>query len=160
VSAPDRVELIRLSSTLTGIDFVQVSPDQLELFVFIHHLSLPAGLANALKTIKPAQVEINGVGQVTPVHVKVTQHVLPIVSVNGRTPCISRSTARRLRLLPAENRPPGNRQLFQQRICSRSRPIVRASSIARRRSTNVRTMRSSTFPSITARAIFGASGKR
>ena len=84
MSAPDRVELIRLSGTLTGIDFVQVSPDQLELFVFIHHLTLPAGLANALKTIKPAQVEINGVGQVTPVHVKVTQHVLPIVSVNGR----------------------------------------------------------------------------
>jgi hypothetical protein len=84
VSAPDRVELIRLSSTLTGIDFVQVSPDQLELFVFVHHLTLPASLDTALSAITPTQVSIDAIGQTTPAHVPVVQHVLPIVSVNGR----------------------------------------------------------------------------
>lgn len=84
MSAPDRVELIRLSSALTGIDFVQVSADQLELFVFIHHLTLPAALTTALESITPEQVSIVAVGQTAPAHVPVVQHVTPISSMNGR----------------------------------------------------------------------------
>jgi hypothetical protein len=84
MSVPDRVELIRLSSTLTGIDFVQVSPDQLELFVFIHHLTLPASLTTALESITPDQVSVLAVGQTAPAQVPVIQHITPISSINGR----------------------------------------------------------------------------
>lgn len=84
MSAPDRVELIRLSTTLTGIDFIQVSPNQLELLVFVHHLTLPAALSAALGTITPQQVEIRAVGQTGPSSVAVTAHVLPIATINGR----------------------------------------------------------------------------
>ena len=49
----DRVEDIRLSTTLTGLDFVQVSANQQELLVFVHHLSLPDTLEAALNTITP-----------------------------------------------------------------------------------------------------------
>lgn len=83
MAAPDRVELIRLSSALTGIDFVQVSSDQLQLLVFIHHLTVPAPLAAALATIAPEQVHIRAEGQTAPARVKVTQ-VLPLVAVAGR----------------------------------------------------------------------------
>jgi hypothetical protein len=84
VIAPDRVELIRLSNTLTGLDFLQVSPNQLELLVFVHHLALPAVLEAALGTIAPNQVEIRAVGATAPVTVAVTQHVLPMATLNGR----------------------------------------------------------------------------
>ena len=84
MSAPDRVELIRQSSALTGIDFVQVSPAQVDVLVFIHHLTLPAALASLLATIEPDDVEIRAVGQTAPAAVAVTEHVLPIATVNGR----------------------------------------------------------------------------
>jgi hypothetical protein len=69
---------------LTGIDFVQVSADQLTLLVFVHHTTLPAALAAALATITPDDVEIHAVGATSPLRVKVTQHVLPIPAINGR----------------------------------------------------------------------------
>jgi len=84
VIAPDRVVDIRLSNALTGIDFVQVSPTQLELFVFVQHLALPAPLAAALATITPQQVTIHAQGAVAPAKVRVLQHVLPIPAINGR----------------------------------------------------------------------------
>ena len=82
--APDRVELIRLSGTLTGLDFIQVSANQLELLVFVHHLALPAALEAALGTIATNDVEIRAVGATAPATVAVTQHVLPMATVNGR----------------------------------------------------------------------------
>jgi len=84
VIAPDRVADIRASNALTGIDFVQVAPTQLELFVFVQHLALPAPLAAALATITPDQVHIDAQGAVAPAHVRVLQHVLPIPLVDGR----------------------------------------------------------------------------
>ena len=84
MSAPDRVDLIRLSNALTGLDFVQVSASQLELRVFVHHLVLSAPLAAALAAITPDKVSITAIGQVTPATVAVTQHVLPLVAVDGR----------------------------------------------------------------------------
>jgi hypothetical protein len=84
MSAPDRVELIRLSTTLTGLDFVQVSQNQLEVAVILHHLTLPPTLATALATITPDQVEIRAVGATSPERVTVTQHGLPIATIGGR----------------------------------------------------------------------------
>ena len=84
MSAPDRVELIRLSNSLTGLDFVQVSANQLEILAFVHHLALPAPLAAALAAITPDQVAITAIGQVAPATVAVTAHVLPLVTVDGR----------------------------------------------------------------------------
>jgi hypothetical protein len=83
MAAPDRVELIRQSSSLTGIDFVQVSPNQLELLVFIHHLTVPAALAASLATIATEQVEIRAVGQTAPASVAVKQ-VLAMAAISGR----------------------------------------------------------------------------
>ena len=40
----DRLNLLRASTSLTGIDFIQVSPSQRELLVFLQHDSLPAAL--------------------------------------------------------------------------------------------------------------------
>jgi hypothetical protein len=86
MSAPDRVALIRASTTLTGLDFVQVSLDQLQLFVFIHHLAtdmVPA-LAATLATIAPGDVTIHATSQVAPAIVPVTLHTSPLLAVNGR----------------------------------------------------------------------------
>ena len=63
----DRVDLLRASSTLTGVDFVQISPSQTELLVFLQHTTLPAGLVTALQAISPAQITILGEGRNLPV---------------------------------------------------------------------------------------------
>jgi len=67
MTAPDRVELLRNSSTLVGIDFVRVSMDQTELSVFLHHKpSMPASLLGSLKA---DQVHITAQGRGEPVRV-------------------------------------------------------------------------------------------
>src|SRR5438270_13972910 len=48
---------------LTGIDFIQVSPNQTQVLAFIHHLTVPAPLAAALATITPQQTEIRAEGR-------------------------------------------------------------------------------------------------
>ncbi len=83
MAAPDRIELIRLSNVLTGIDFIQVSPNQMQLLAFIHHLNVPTALAAALGSITPQQVEIRAEGQTAPARVAVKQ-VLPLVAIGGR----------------------------------------------------------------------------
>jgi hypothetical protein len=72
VSGPDRVDLLRQSTTLVGIDFVRVSADQRTLFVFLHHRSpLPAALATVLSALAPESVFIEAAGSVLPARVAV-----------------------------------------------------------------------------------------
>ena len=81
----DRVDLIRASSTLTGIDFVQVSDPQTELTLFLHHATLPAPLAATLAAIPAAAFSIVADGQVAPASVEVVEHVSPLPApVDGR----------------------------------------------------------------------------
>ncbi|MEB3260922.1 MAG: hypothetical protein VKP63_09885, partial [Cyanobacteriota bacterium] len=81
----DRLNLLRASTSLTGIDFIQVSPSQRELLVFLHHDTLPAALATALAAITPDQITIRAEGQVDPPQVRVRRNVKPLPApVNGR----------------------------------------------------------------------------
>jgi hypothetical protein len=81
----DRVDVLRASATLTGIDFIQISPDQLELTLFLQHDVLPAGVAAALAALGPADFTITGESQVDPQSVKVVQNVSPLPPpVDGR----------------------------------------------------------------------------
>lgn len=84
MSLVDRVEQLRLSTTLTGIDFVQVSNDQRELLVFLQHDTLPAALLAALTALTPADVEIRAAGQTSPARVRVLQNFTPLPTVDGR----------------------------------------------------------------------------
>jgi hypothetical protein len=81
----DRVDVLRASATLTGIDFIQVAPSQMELVVFLQHDALPAAVANALALLGPDRFRITGIGQVDPPQVKVLTHVVPLPPpVQGR----------------------------------------------------------------------------
>lgn len=83
--AVDRVDLLRASATLTGIDFIQVAPSQTELLVFLQHDLLPAALANTLAALPADAFSIVGLGQVDPPHVAVLQNVSPLPPpVDGR----------------------------------------------------------------------------
>lgn len=82
---PDRVELLRASSTLTGIDFIQVAPSQTELLIFLQHDSLPAGLAARLAALTPQDMDIVGEGQTDPPRITVLHHASPLPPpVDGR----------------------------------------------------------------------------
>lgn len=81
----DRADLIRASSTLTGIDFVQVSPDQTTITLFLHHETLPAALAAQLAAIPRAAFTIVAEGQVAPPKIAVIEHVTPLPpAIDGR----------------------------------------------------------------------------
>lgn len=81
----DRIDLLRASATLTGIDFIQVSPLQTELRVFLQHDVLPPGLAATLAAIPASAITITGEGQVDPPRVRVLQNVSPLPPpVDGR----------------------------------------------------------------------------
>jgi hypothetical protein len=80
----DRVELLRASSTLSGIDFIHVSNDQLELRVLFHHETLPAAVAAAMLALTPAQLRIEGIGQADPPVVAVTANLGLLPKVDGR----------------------------------------------------------------------------
>jgi len=81
----DRVDLLRASATLTGIDFIQVAPSQTELLVFLQHDVLPAGLAAALEALAPDAIQIEGEGQVDPPRVPVLLNQSPLPpAVDGR----------------------------------------------------------------------------
>jgi hypothetical protein len=83
--AIDRADQLRSSTTLTGIDFIEVSPSQTELTLFLQHDTLPAGLAATLGAISPADIRVIGEGQVDPAIVTVTQNVSPLPPpVDGR----------------------------------------------------------------------------
>lgn len=83
--AVDRVDLLRASATLTGIDFVEVSAAQTELTLFLQHDVLPAALAATLGSISPTAITITGEGQVVPAEVKVVENVSPLPApVDGR----------------------------------------------------------------------------
>ncbi|TQV87760.1 hypothetical protein [Aliikangiella coralliicola] len=84
MNLPDRIELIRQSNIVTGIDFIQVSDDQLELFVFLHHLELPAPLDAALTTITAEEISITALNKIEPEEVLVVQHVTPIPTIDNR----------------------------------------------------------------------------
>jgi len=60
--AVDRVDLLRASTTLTGIDFVEISATQTELTLFLQHDTLPAALAATLAAISPSAISIVGRG--------------------------------------------------------------------------------------------------
>jgi hypothetical protein len=80
----DRIEQLRLSNTITGIDFVQVAPTQTTLHIFLQHDVLPAGLIAALGALAPSAFIIEAVGAVTPARVIVTQHITPLPLLDGR----------------------------------------------------------------------------
>jgi hypothetical protein len=81
----DRVDLLRTSSTLTGVDFIQVAPSQAELIVFLQHDTLPAALAATLAAISPEAIHITGEGQADPPQVRVLSNVSPLPpAVDGR----------------------------------------------------------------------------
>jgi hypothetical protein len=81
----DRATLLAASATLTGIDFVQVSASQTELTLFLHHETLPAGLAATLAALPADAFSITADGQVAPSRVAVVQHVNPLPPpVDGR----------------------------------------------------------------------------
>lgn len=83
--AVDRADLLRASSTLTGIDFIQVGPTQTELLLFLQHDTLPAALAAALAAITPDKIHITGEGQVDPPRIRVLANVSPLPPpVDGR----------------------------------------------------------------------------
>lgn len=82
--AIDRVELLRTSTTLSGVDYIHVSNDQLELRVFFHHETLPAAVAAALAALAPDNITITGEGQVDPAKVIVVANVTPMPVINGR----------------------------------------------------------------------------
>ena len=83
--AIDRADQLRASTTLTGVDFIQVSPDQLTLTIFLQHDTLPAGLAATLAAIAPADIHIIADGPAAPSLVKVLQNVSPLPPpVDGR----------------------------------------------------------------------------
>lgn len=80
----DRVELLRTSTTLSGIDFIHVSNDQLELRVLFHHETLPPAVAAAMLALTPDQLRIEGEGQVDPPQVAVTANLGLLPKVDGR----------------------------------------------------------------------------
>jgi len=83
--AIDRADQLRASATLTGVDFIQVSPDQLTLTVFLQHDALPAALAATLAAISPDAIHIDADGPVAPSRVKVLANTSPLPPpVDGR----------------------------------------------------------------------------
>lgn len=80
----DRAELLKTSSTLTGVDFIQVSASQTALMVFLQHDSLPASLLAALSALAPSAFTIVGEGQVDPASVRVIANNTPLPVVDGR----------------------------------------------------------------------------
>lgn len=82
----DRADLIRASTTLTGIDFVQVAATQTEILVFLQHDSLPAALATKLAAIPVSSIHITADGPVDPPRVNVTVNASPLPpKVDGRS---------------------------------------------------------------------------
>ncbi len=83
--ATDRVDLLRASAALTGIDFIQVAPTQDELLVFLQHDTLPAALAATLAAIPADAIHITADGAVDPPRVRVLANVSPLPApVDGR----------------------------------------------------------------------------
>lgn len=84
MTSTNRIDMLRKSNSLVGIDFVRISLNQLELSVFLHHKSpLPVSLLNKLNAIRPEQIQITAVGRVLPSQVLVLNH--PRVDIeNGR----------------------------------------------------------------------------
>ncbi len=83
--AVDRVDLLRASTTMTGIDFIEVSPSQTQLTLFLQHDTLPAALATTLAAISPDAITIIGEGQVAPAKVSVIKNDSPLPApVDGR----------------------------------------------------------------------------
>ena len=83
--AIDRADQLRASSTLTGIDFIQVAPSQTELLVFLQHDVLPAAVDSALSALAASDIHIRGEGQVDPPVVKVLLNTSPLPPpVDGR----------------------------------------------------------------------------
>ena len=83
--AIDRVDVLRASSTLTGIDFIQVAASQTELVVFLQHDALPAAIDAALAALPAASISIFAEGQVEPARVKVLGNTSPLPApVDGR----------------------------------------------------------------------------
>jgi hypothetical protein len=81
----DRADVLRASTVLTGIDFVQVSQDQTGLVLFLQHDVLPPVVATALAALTPSQISIIGEGQVAPPTVKVKKNISPLPpAVDGR----------------------------------------------------------------------------
>lgn len=83
--AVDRIEQLRLSAALTGIDFVLVSESQTEITVFLQHDVLPAAVAAALAALPVDHIAITGIGQVDPPRVRVIENLSPLPApVDGR----------------------------------------------------------------------------
>ncbi len=85
MSAPDRVELLRKSDTLVGIDFIRVSPDQRRLSLFLHHKSpLPTGLLNTLNALDAGRFSITSQDGAPPEQVRVLSPLPPLGLEQGR----------------------------------------------------------------------------
>lgn len=83
--AIDRADLLRASTTLTGIDFVQVSANQTLLTLFLVHDTLPPALAATLAGLDASHFTIEGEGAVDPPQVPVRVHMVPLPApVDGR----------------------------------------------------------------------------
>jgi hypothetical protein len=82
--AIDRVEMLRASATLTGVDFIAVSDDQHELFVYLQHEAPPAAVEAALDALTPADVTIVADGEALPAKITVTAVHAPMPTLDGR----------------------------------------------------------------------------
>jgi hypothetical protein len=81
----DRADLLRASTTLTGIDLIAVSPSQTVLTVFLQHDVLPAAVAAQLAALPVDDIHIEAIGAVDPARVPVLQSVSPLPPpVDGR----------------------------------------------------------------------------
>lgn len=92
----DRVDLLRASATLTGIDFIRVEPNQTTLKAVLHHDSagLAPGLAAALAALTAAQVSIVADGPVAPARVPLAPGSVPVLaSLDGRAVLVLNTAA-------------------------------------------------------------------
>jgi hypothetical protein len=85
VSAPNRIDLLKRSDSLVGIDFIRVSPDQRQLSLYLHHKSpLAAGLLNSLNSLHAEQISIKSMDGGQPELVRVLSPLPALGLDHGR----------------------------------------------------------------------------
>lgn len=85
MSAPNRIDLLKRSDSLVGIDFIRVSPDQRQLWLYLHHKSpLPAGLLNSLNGLHAEQISIRSMDGGRPEQVRVLSPLPAVGLEHGR----------------------------------------------------------------------------
>lgn len=77
----NRIDAVRASTTLTGIDFIQVALSQTELIIFFQHDTLPAAVHTELSALTADRISIIGEDQVAPHSVKVKATTINTLTV-------------------------------------------------------------------------------